>query len=63
MKICDVVTNSIWFDPRVKRQIYEYSSYSDIDLVCVGKKDGKFNEEEIKKLKIPIKLIEVDKKY
>lgn len=63
MKICDVVTNSIWFDPRVKRQICEYSSYSDIDLVCVGKKDGKFNEEEIKKLKIPIKLIEVDKKY
>ena len=24
MKICDVVLNSVWFDPRVRKQIMEY---------------------------------------
>ena len=24
MKVCDVVLNSIWYDPRVRKQIIEY---------------------------------------
>ena len=47
MKICDVVLNSVWFDPRVRKQIAEYIKQDDIDLVCVGWKCNKFDAEKV----------------
>ena len=32
MKVCDVVLNSIWYDPRVRKQIKGYIS-NGIELV------------------------------
>ena len=61
MKVCVVVINSIWFDPRVTKQISEYSK--EHNVVSVGLQDSKMNEDEIKKLPGEIKIVSIDKKY
>ena len=38
MRVCDVVSNSVWYDPRVRKQIVEYMN-NNVDIVCVGLKD------------------------
>ena len=63
MIVCDVVMNSIWFDPRVNRQIYSYSEQDDIKLVCVGVKDRRFDIERLNQYSFPIKLAETPEKY
>lgn len=50
MKICDVVFNSIWYDPRVRRQMIEYKNQG-IDIVGVGIKCNRFNEEKVAELR------------
>ena len=50
MIVCDVVTNSVWFDPRVIKQIDRYAAYPDVTLFVVGKKCKMYNEEEVSKL-------------
>ena len=49
MMVCDVVKNSVWFDPRVTKQLIEYSKH-DLELVCVGIYDERYNQEELSKL-------------
>lgn len=61
MKICDVVKNSIWNDPRVRKQIISYTE-NGVDLFCVGIKSKDYNEEEVKKIPCPVKLEEVNSK-
>lgn len=63
MKICDVVLNSIWYDPRVNRQIEEYSKDKEIKLVCIGLTDNRYDNEKIKKYKFPINIIKKPEKY
>lgn len=55
MKVCLVTMNSVWWEPRVRKQISAYSNESDIDLVCVGFKDQRYEEEKISA--IPCKII------
>ena len=57
MKVCVVVLNSVWFDPRVTKQIRSYSS-SEVDVVAVGVKDARYNKEEIEKLPCPVRLVD-----
>lgn len=54
MKVCDVVLNSVWYDPRVRKQIMEYKK-NDIDVCCVGLKCNRYDAEKIEK--IPCKTI------
>lgn len=61
MKVCDVVKNSIWNDPRVRKQIISYMG-NDVELVCVGIKNREYNEEEVQKMPCPVELVEFDLK-
>lgn len=47
--VCDVVKNSIWYDPRVTKQLKEYSN-RNIRVIGLGIVDGRYDEDEIKKL-------------
>lgn len=62
MKVCIVVKNSIWNDPRVKKQINSYINYS-YDVYCVGVTDPKLNQKEIEKLRGKVHLVKIDSKY
>ena len=46
MKVCDVVCNSVWYDPRVRKQIAEYQAQG-VELVCVGQKCQRYDEERL----------------
>lgn len=59
MKICDVVLNSVWHDPRVRKQISEYLKY-DVDLVCVGMKDKRYDATQVSAIPCPTVLVERD---
>lgn len=63
MKVCDVVVNSIWYDPRVRKQINAYMSYEDIELSCVGFKCPKYNEEKVKDIPCRVDFAEPNSKY
>ena len=61
MRVCDVVLNSIWADPRVRKQIVEYQN-NNIDVCCVGLKDQRYNEEKISLIPCPVQLVEIPEK-
>lgn len=62
MKVCDVVLNSVWYDPRVRKQIVEYMN-SGIDVVCVGFKDNRYDPEKIANIPCEVVIAELDEKY
>lgn len=61
MKVCDVILDSVWWDPRVRKQIYSYTRDKDIDFVCIGFKDQKYNREEIEKIPCNMQIVELPK--
>lgn len=63
MKICDVVLNSIWFDPRVNRQIEQYMLDPEIELSLVGTKCERYSKEKIDKYRVPVEIVEIPKRY
>ena len=62
MKICDVVLNSVWHDPRVTKQVNEYVKQG-FELVCVGMKCKRYNEEKINAMPCKVKIVERDANY
>lgn len=58
MKVCDVVFDSIWFDPRVRRQMIEYAK-NGVEVHGVGWKCGRYNVQAVDELKklYPIHLV------
>ena len=62
MKVCNVVMNSVWYDPRVRRQIIEYKKH-DIDVCCVGYKCQRYDAKKIQSMPIPVDITEVDKRF
>lgn len=54
MNVYDVVMNSVWYDPRVRKQLTEYMRQG-IDVECVGLEYSRYDEEKIKH--IPCKTI------
>ncbi len=62
MKICDVVLNSVWHDPRVTKQINEYIK-EGIDVVCIGMKCKRYNKEKIDSMPCKVVLVERDGRY
>ena len=63
MKICDVVINSIWCDPRVRKQINEYIAQKDVELSCVGYQCPRYNEEKVKLIPCKTTIVPPNKKY
>lgn len=62
MRVCDVVLNSIWYDPRVRKQINEYIA-TNIDLCCVGMKCERYNEEKIAMIPCPTTIVSTRKEF
>ncbi len=62
MKVCDVVLNSIWYDPRVRKQIIEYKNQG-VEVSCVGYRCNRFDEEQVQKLSCPASIVSIDNKY
>lgn len=56
MRICDVVKNSVWYDPRVRKQLLEYAAHPQADVVCVGLKDVRFRQKDVDALPCPVIL-------
>lgn len=62
MKVCDVVLNSVWYDPRVRRQITEYIR-TDVELSCVGLRCQRYDEEKVKQILCQTNIVCIDQKY
>lgn len=62
MKVCDVVSNSVWFDPRVRKQLVEYIN-NGVEVVAVGLKDNRYDEEKMKNVPCKVVLADIDEKY
>lgn len=62
MKICDVVLNSVWFDPRVRKQIAEYLNQGE-EVAVVGVKCSRYDENRIATIPCKTIIAEINKKY
>jgi len=62
VKVCVVVLDSIWHDPRVRKQIAEYQNQG-IDVCCVGNKCQKYNEQEVSKIPCPVSMVMLSDEY
>ena len=62
MRVCDVVLNSIWYDPRVRKQIIEYKE-NNIEVSCVGLKCNRYNDQEVQKIPCRTTITEIPEKY
>lgn len=62
MRVCDIVLNSIWFDPRVRKQLIEYQE-NGIDVVAVGFKCPRYDAEKVKKIPCETTIVDIDPRY
>lgn len=62
MKVCDIVLNSVWYDPRVRKQIIGYLSYG-IDVTCVGYECNRYDISKIESIPCKTKIVMKDLKY
>ncbi|MBE6884101.1 MAG: glycosyltransferase family 4 protein [Ruminococcaceae bacterium] len=62
MRVCVVVLNSIWYDPRVRKQINGYLE-NGVDVVGVGYKCKRYNEEKVGAIPCPVTIVEPDPHY
>lgn len=62
MKVCTVVINSVWYDPRVRKQISEYKNCG-IDVCCVGSKCNRYDEEKIKNIPCETNITSINPKF
>lgn len=63
MRVCDVVLNSIWYDPRVRKQINAYREHEDVELFCVGLQCQKYDEERVKLIPCSTSIVPINTKY
>ena len=62
MKVCNCVKNSIWYDPRVRKQISEYVRRG-INVVGVGCMCPRYSKEEVDKIECPVSLAKISQDY
>ena len=62
MKVCVVVLNPIWYDPRVRKQIVSYME-NGVDLCCVGYKNARYYEDKVAEIPCPVTIVENTSKY
>ena len=62
MKVCDVVINPIWYDPRVRKQIKGYLA-NGVETVAIGLKIQDDDFEKISVIPCKINLVEIDNRY
>ena len=62
MKICDVVLNSIWYDPRVRKQLTEYKKQG-VDICAVGLKCNRYDESKLGMIPCKHNIVQIDPLY
>ena len=62
MKVCDVVLNSVWYDPRVRKQLAEYIRRG-IDVACVGMKCPRYDAEKVAAIPCKVHIVTIDPKF
>ena len=62
MKVCDVVVNSVWYDPRVRKQIISYLD-NGVDIYCVGFKCNRYDNQKVSEMPCRTYIAEIDEKY
>ncbi len=62
MRVCNVVLDSIWYDPRVRKQINSYLE-NGVELVCVGYKCERYDENKVSTIPCPVTIVEDDIRY
>ncbi|MFA7636510.1 MAG: glycosyltransferase [Monoglobales bacterium] len=62
MKVCVVVLNSIWYDPRVRKQIIEYKN-EGIDVCCVGLKCSRYDEKKVAEIPCSVNIVKINSNY
>ncbi len=60
MKICVVVINSVWYDPRVRKQIAEYLRLGH-EVRVVGYRCNRYEEDKVAMIPAPTKIVHVDR--
>lgn len=62
MKVCDVVLNSIWYDPRVRKQLVSYLD-SGNETVCVGFRCERYDAQKVAELPCPATIVDIGEEY
>lgn len=62
MKICDVVLNSIWYDPRVRKQLVSYLDNGN-ETVCVGFRCERYDAQKVAELPCPATIVDIGEEY
>lgn len=62
MKVCDVVLNSIWYDPRVRKQLTEYKAQG-VDVFAVGIKCNRYDESKLSVIPCAFHIVQIDPAY
>ena len=62
MKICDVVLNSIWYDPRVRKQLVSYLDNGN-ETVCVGFHCERYDAQKVAELPCPATIVDIGEEY
>ncbi len=60
MKVCVIVFNSIWYDPRVRKQIIEYGQQGE-EVCAVGYHCQRYDAEKVAQLPCPVNIVSVEK--
>ena len=60
MKVCVVVINSVWYDPRVRKQILEYLRCGE-EVYAVGHRCHRYDAEKIAQMPVPTNVVSVEK--
>ena len=63
MKICDVVKNSVWYDPRVRKQIVSYLAEPSCEVNAIGVMDRRYDEEKVQEYPCNVRLARIAPKY
>ena len=62
MKVCDVVLNSLWYDPRVRKQLTEYQA-SGIEVCAVGLKCNRYDPEKLGLIPCKFQIVQIDSRF
>jgi len=61
LRVCNIVLDSVWFDPRVRRALKTCID-NQIDIYSVGIKDKAYDEEKLNDLQCPVIIVKNDEK-
>lgn len=62
MKVCDVVLNSVWYDPRVRKQLTEYKAQG-VEICAVGQKCSRYDESKLQQIPSRTNIVQIDSRF